>query len=409
MLRDLVISGSVLVALNAAVYQLWLKEILEVTVGVGRIIQNIEEFPYDCQRLEHHRLEACEDLWLDDEARVLYAACAGSQSRVAWNQATDRFNQSGRRPGGGELIALDIDTPGSDGLFNLRAIKPVDYIGAAGDTSFDPIGFDAEIIDAATIHFHIVNERPPVDYQLNYISAASMGANSTIDTFEHKRGATEMKHLRTIFSPEVYAPNNIAAVGGSAVVIANDHSGRVGFRKKLDPILGGGNLAYCSSTSSCHRASPLNLKFPNGLVRGADGLIYVPSTIDGKVRVFRLNSANELLQHIDTIELRMPLDNLAVDANGDLWVPGAPDFWSLMRWVEHPLVEPAKVAVLRVKKVGGWKNSGKGNTEYVVEKMLEDGEVKVLSGITTVRHDVKTGRLFMGGAFNPYLVVCEPR
>lgn len=87
MFRNLIISGSILVALNATFYQLWLKEVLQTTVGVGRVIQNIEEFPYACRRIVHPRLEACEDLWLDDEARVLYAACVGVQHRIGWNSA----------------------------------------------------------------------------------------------------------------------------------------------------------------------------------------------------------------------------------------------------------------------------------------------------------------------------------
>ena len=86
MLRNLFISGSILVALNAALYQLWLKELL-ATAGVGRTIQIIEDFPYKCRRIEHPRLEACEDLWLDDDVRVLYAACAGVQQRLGWNAA----------------------------------------------------------------------------------------------------------------------------------------------------------------------------------------------------------------------------------------------------------------------------------------------------------------------------------
>lgn len=86
-LRDVVLSCSILVALNAAFYQLWLKEFLDVTVGVGRVIRKIEEFPYECRRIEHPTLEACEDLWLDDDARVLYAACAGTQHRLGWNMA----------------------------------------------------------------------------------------------------------------------------------------------------------------------------------------------------------------------------------------------------------------------------------------------------------------------------------
>jgi hypothetical protein len=84
--RSLFISGSILVALNAAFYQLWLKDALD-TIGVGRVIQHIEEFPYKCRRIEHPKIGACEDLWLDDDARVLYAACASVQQRLGWNSA----------------------------------------------------------------------------------------------------------------------------------------------------------------------------------------------------------------------------------------------------------------------------------------------------------------------------------
>jgi hypothetical protein len=75
------------VAWGASLYQLYLKDLFAVTLGIGRVIQSIDEFPYTCRRVEHPRLEACEDIWLDDEARTLYAACAGTESRLAWNQA----------------------------------------------------------------------------------------------------------------------------------------------------------------------------------------------------------------------------------------------------------------------------------------------------------------------------------
>jgi hypothetical protein len=108
-----------------------------------------------------------------------------------------------------------------------------------------------------------------------------------------------------------------------------------------------------------------------------------------------------MLIHIDTIELRMPLDNLAVDANGDMWVPGAPDAWKLLNWIANPLDVKSPNSVLKIGSVRGWGRADLGSnkhakTEYTVDKMLEDGESKIVSGITTVRHDVKTGRLFMG-------------
>ena len=72
--------------LLAALYQWYLKDFLFVTIGVGRVIQPIEDFPYTCRRITNTHLESCEDMWLDDEAQVLYAACAGATARGRyWN------------------------------------------------------------------------------------------------------------------------------------------------------------------------------------------------------------------------------------------------------------------------------------------------------------------------------------
>jgi hypothetical protein len=66
----------------------------------------------------------------------------------------------------------------------------------------------------------------------------------------------------------------------------------------------------------------------------------------------------------------------------------------------------------------------KGEKGYEVKKMLEDREAKTLAGVTAIRHDVKTGRLFMSSKYNgkklvynadltgvvaPFMMVCEPK
>lgn len=75
------------IALFAILYQGYLKDVLSVTFGLGRHVRSIEEFPYNCRQVRHHRLEACEDMWLDEQARILYAACGSSASRVNWTPA----------------------------------------------------------------------------------------------------------------------------------------------------------------------------------------------------------------------------------------------------------------------------------------------------------------------------------
>jgi hypothetical protein len=73
--------------LFAVFYQMQLKNILFTLAGVGRVMQPIEDFPYTCRRIHHPHLEGCEDMWIDDDARVLYAACSTTNTRLGWSPA----------------------------------------------------------------------------------------------------------------------------------------------------------------------------------------------------------------------------------------------------------------------------------------------------------------------------------
>lgn len=138
------------------------------------------------------------------------------------------------------------------------------------------------------------------------------------------------------------------------------------------------------------------LKFPNGLTRGLDGLIYVPSTVDGQVRVFSIND-DKTLKQIDTIHVGMPLDNVSPDAKGDLYVPGFPSLIQNLKGMAKPYDELAPASVFRIRKTVDAGPGGVRSVDYRVEKVLEDRDSTVLGGSTTVRHDAKTGRLFIGG------------
>lgn len=401
---------SAVVAWSAAIYQFLVKDFLTISIGLGRVIQPISDFPYSCQRIEHPQLEACEDLWLDEQERVLYAACAGTKSRMAWNPAISLLDASGRRPTGSEIIALDIDSIAPNGFFSHRSIVPKGSYGARGDAVLDTLGFTGESIDESTIHFYFPNLAP---YHGTYFDAKEMGANATVEVFEFKRGNDEMRHLRSIQSPAVWSPNRPAAIGGGAFLVTNDHGVKVGWKKQLEPVIGGGTVAYCSYTGECHGATPpagldirKNLKFPNGLAKGDDGLFYLPSAADGRVRVFALQP-NQTLSLLHTIHVGMPLDNISPDARGDLWVPGFPDARKTLKSMADPYKHISPATVFRIRKV---ESAGQeGELEYEVKKMIEDKEAEVINGATAVVHDVKSGRLFLGAVASPFIVVCEPR
>lgn len=71
------------VVLLAVAFQ-FLKEPLSVAFGWGMHMQHLEEFPYECRRIEDPRLQACEDMWLSESTRVLYLGCSDPVARAQW-------------------------------------------------------------------------------------------------------------------------------------------------------------------------------------------------------------------------------------------------------------------------------------------------------------------------------------
>lgn len=68
----------------AVFYQVFLKSFLFTFLNIRGVLQPLEDFGYDCQRINHPLLESCEDLWLDRNSRALYAACGDMISRQHW-------------------------------------------------------------------------------------------------------------------------------------------------------------------------------------------------------------------------------------------------------------------------------------------------------------------------------------
>ncbi len=79
-----VIFGASTALCFALLYQAFLGHFLFVTLGIAREHQKIEEFLYQCRRIQSSLLESCEDMVLDTEGRRLYAACSSLASGRFW-------------------------------------------------------------------------------------------------------------------------------------------------------------------------------------------------------------------------------------------------------------------------------------------------------------------------------------
>ncbi|KAL2068057.1 hypothetical protein VTL71DRAFT_16155 [Oculimacula yallundae] len=399
----------------AILYQLFFKSLIFGALGYGRKLQSLNDFNnIQCEKVDQLGLEGCEDMWLHEKTGYLYMACSSSQSRVDWLPAVGHLNTTGR--GLTDRMAV-LDTRGSGPLASrLKWLSTENFSGINGDGTLNLHGFDVRADTHTNIlRILLINHRPPFDPVTGApLDASKVGANSTIEQFQTKAGTGTMRHVRTYVSDIIQTPNRVAWMSEDTFVLTNYLSAKVGPRSKLDPVLGGGSVAYCHR-NRCKNASPgLKMAMPNGLVRGEDGLVYVPSTIDGSVTVFTL-TAEHNLQQINKIETGLPLDNLSIDKNGDIIAAAIPQAYKWIRTSKAPFDEVSPSTVLKIRRnnrkggqTKGRKSLSSHDLEYEVEKVMED-DGNILPGSTVAVHDAETGRYFMGGAMSPYITICETK
>jgi len=102
------------------------------------------------------------------------------------------------------------------------------------------------------------------------------------------------------------------------------------------------------------------------------------------------------LKELGFIRIGMPIDTLSIDANGDIWVAGLPKALKSIPASSNPFTKQSPASVWRVTRT---------SEGYKKVKVLEDREMEVLNQVSTVQHDVKTGRLFIGdGSSRSYLI-----
>lgn len=242
--KKLLISSAIAAFSLAFLWQVLIRDTVFITFGVGRKHQKIEEFPYQCRRLEHPLLESCEDMVLDEESRTLFAACSSVASRRGWSpgyvsssddqcallkpRRGDQFNVSARTLND-HVSVLNIDESGSDVLHGLQKLEiSGDYKSATGGMDIDVHGIALEVLSPTRVRLWLNNHRTPVDHAGNALDATKVGANDTIEVFEYTHGSAVLEHVKTIVSDAVFASNNLHPTGHGGVLVTNDHNSKVG-------------------------------------------------------------------------------------------------------------------------------------------------------------------------------------
>jgi hypothetical protein len=115
-------------------------------------------------------------------------------------------------------------------MYGLHTLEITgDYKSSSGGKEIDLFGFEIEHLSPTRLRFWLINHRPPVDSDGKLLDASKVGANSTIEVFEHTIGSKTLEFVKTIFSDRIITPNGLAADGQGGIFVTNDHDYKVGF------------------------------------------------------------------------------------------------------------------------------------------------------------------------------------
>lgn len=336
--------------------------LLAVTIrdrlGVGR---EIEFFGSEaCQRIPAPA--GPEDLEIDE---VL---------RVAFISATPR-RQSGAL---GDLYWLDLDD-----LDAVPVLIPRDGPELA------PHGLSLIRVDGE-LYLQVINHADPdgsTVEQFQYIPAQA-GDN------RRSREIGSLKHLATVSGPELFSPNDLAAVDAARFYVTNDHGGRHPLLRSVEHLLGFrlGDVQYFDGERFHTVATRQG--FANGilLTRGG-GRVLVAETVAGTVTSYLRDPPTGLLTAESYMRFDTGPDNLTQAADGSIWMVGHP---RLLDFMAHAR-DPNRLSPTEVYRIDFY-----GRTADFGAVMVDDGSL--LSGGSTAA--VRGRLMWVGNVFDPYLLRC---
>jgi hypothetical protein len=143
----------------------------------------------------------------------------------------------------------------------------------------------------------------------------------------------------------------------------------------------------------------------NGIAYDTNGYYYVANSASGLITVHKL--VNKELIQVESIDTGYPMDNLWLDADGNLIAAAIADSIAFVKSSMNPYSVVAPATVLAINDIAKQLKIHGKNVK--VSKLVEDRDTKSLPSSTVAVHDVKGHKLFLAGVFSPFITICEQR
>jgi arylesterase/paraoxonase len=159
-----------------------------------------------------------------------------------------------------------------------------------------------------------------------------------IEIFQYKNDT--LQHIERITDSLMISPNDVVGVGERSFYFTNDHDEKPGALRSIKDLLtiGTGNVGYYDG-EKVSITSAQNIKYANGVNVSHDGTsLYLAATSDRKILIYRRDIATGALTLASEVDTGTGVDNIDVDADGNLWVGCHPQ---LLKFLSHAKDEAA--------------------------------------------------------------------
>ena len=206
-----------------------------------------------------------------------------------------------------------------------------------------------------------------------------------------------LQHRETLSDAWLTSPNDVFAVGPDTFYVTNDaENGRESLKGLLDILLQRPTGKIMLYDRGAWSVAADGLTFANGIgVSAHGGRLYVTETMGQSVTLYDRDETGGLAFH-RRIEVDTAVDNINLDAEGDLWIGAHPQPLALSKHADA-LEEPSPSEVLRVR-FGAILSD-----DYVETVYLDDGREVSGSSVAARVGD----HLLIGSVYEKKFLVCR--
>jgi arylesterase/paraoxonase len=291
------------------------------------------------------------------------------QTGVAFISSSDRRALGRGEPAQGAIYAYDLKSENPEPK-NLTS---------AFDQELHPHGISLYLGENGEASLFAVNHRADGEH---------------IEIFDYRDST--LVHRESIRGELMTSPNDVVAVGPRSFYATNDHGNVSALGRTAEEYLQLARSYVLYYDGQNFKKVEGGLSYANGINVSRDGkTIYVAACVGLKINIYDRDMASGALQLAKEIPLGTGVDNIELDAEGNLWVAAHPQLLTFTRHAK----DAAKFSPSEILKL-----SFLANGDYKIDQIyLNDGGEISGSSVGAVL----ANKLLIGSVFENHFLLCE--